>query len=178
MSKRVLVISGSYRKGGNSDTLCDEFIKGATASGNNIEKINLREKKIEFCTGCYACQNTGKCIQKDDVQEILDKMEKADVIVMATPIYFYTMCGQMKTLIDRTVSVYGHMSNKDMYFIMTAFDSNKNNFMRTLEEFRGFMDCYSDFREKGVLFGTGVYEIGAVKNTPHMKQAYDMGKNI
>src|SRR5574344_666657 len=133
MNKKVLVISGSYRKGGNSDTLCDEFIKGATEAGNNVEKINLRDKKIGFCTGCYACQNTGKCIQKDDVQEILDKMEEADAIVMATPIYFYAMCGQMKTLIDRTVPIYGHISNKDMYYIMTALDGNKTNFMRTFE---------------------------------------------
>lgn len=178
MSKNVLVISGSYRKGGNSDTLCEEFIKGAKEAGNNVEKINLRDKQINFCTGCYTCKKIGKCVQKDDANEIIEKMTNADVIVMGTPVYFYAMCGQMKTLIDRTVPQYGKMKNKELYFIITAADGNKNNLRRTLEEFRGFMDCYAGFEEKGVIFGAGVWQIGDVNSTNYKQEAFDMGKSV
>ena len=103
MSKKILVISGSPRKGGNSDILCDQFMLGAREAGHAAEKIYLQEQKIGFCRACYACKETGTCIQKDDVSVILDKMVNADVIVMATPVYYYTMNGQMKTLIDRAL---------------------------------------------------------------------------
>lgn len=107
MSKKVLVLSASPRKGGNSDLLCDKFIEGATAAGNEAEKIFLRDKRINYCVACDSCQkNTGKCALKDDMEGILEKMITADVIVMATPVYFYTMDAQMKTLIDRTVARY------------------------------------------------------------------------
>ena len=110
MSKNVLVISASPRKGGNSDTLCDEFIRGAQESGNHAEKIFLASRKIGYCIGCGVCNTTHKCVQKDEMAEILDKMVEADVIVLATPVYFYTMDAQMKTLIlqhlIRFISVY------------------------------------------------------------------------
>ena len=95
MGKNVLVISGSPRKHGNSDSLCDEFEKGAVSAGNSVKKIFLQEKNIKFCTGCYSCaSNHGKCIHKDDVAEILQDMINADVIVMSTPVYFYSVSGQ------------------------------------------------------------------------------------
>jgi len=106
MSKKVLVLSASPRKGGNSDLLCDQFLLGAKEAGNQTEKIFLRDQEIGYCTGCESCYISHKCVQKDDMAEILEKMIAADVIVMATPVYFYTMDAQMKTLIDRTVPRY------------------------------------------------------------------------
>jgi len=121
MNKKIVVLSGSPRKGGNSDTLCDQFMLGAKESGNDVEKITLRDKKINYCTGCYSCEGKGgSCIHKDDMAAILDKMITADVLVMATPVYFYTMDAQMKTLIDRTCARYTEISNKEIYFIETA----------------------------------------------------------
>ena len=100
--KNILIISASPRKCGNSDMLCDEFLRGAKESGNNVEKIFLRDTRVNYCLGCGVCNSTHKCIQHDDMADILDKMVKADVIVLATPVYFYTMNAQLKTLIDRT----------------------------------------------------------------------------
>ncbi len=103
MSKKVLVLSASPRKGGNSDLLCDQFMLGAKEACNQAEKIFLRDKKITYCVGRLACQsNGGICVQNDDMDAILDKMNQADVLVMATPIYFYNMNAQLKALIDRT----------------------------------------------------------------------------
>ena len=179
MNKNVLVISASPRKGGNSDTVCDEFIRGAQESGNHAEKIFLASKNIKYCIGCGVCNTTQKCVQKDDMAEILDKMVEADVIVLATPVYFYTMDAQMKTLIDRTVPRYTEIQNKDFYFIVAAADTERKMMERTIEGFRGFtQDCLTGAREKGIIYGTGAWQAGEIKGTPAVKQAYEMGRNV
>ena len=178
MAKKILVLSGSFRKHGNSDLLCDEFVRGATESGNDVEKIFINDRKINFCRGCGVCNTTHKCVQKDDMEEILNKMVAADVIVMATPVYFYTMNGQMKTLIDRTVPRYEEISGKDFYFIVAAADGNKANMQKTIEGFRGFTDDWlPGAKEKGIVYGVGAWQIGDIKGSPAMKEAYEMCKN-
>ena len=111
--------------------------------------------------------------------EILGKMVSADVIVLATPVYFYSMDGQMKTFIDRTVPRYTEITDKDFYFIMTAADTEKANLERTLEAFRGFTeDCLDGAREAGIIYGTGAWKIGEIKNTTSYNEAYEMGKKV
>jgi len=179
MAKNVVVLSGSPRRGGNSDLLCDQFAEGASKAGNNVEKIFIRDKKINYCTGCGTCFNGNKpCPQKDDMTGVLDKMIAADVILMATPVYFYTMNGQMKTLIDRTCARYTEINNKEFYFIITAADEHKKSLERTLEEFRGFTYCLEGAKERGIVYGTGLWEKGEVLNKPIMKEAYQMGLAI
>lgn len=180
MSKKILIISSSPRKGGNSDTLCDEFLKGAQDAGHTVEKIFLRDKKINYCTGCGFCNTNDytACAQKDDMSEILDKMQEADTIVFATPIYFYAIAGQMKTFIDRMCARYTHISNKEFYYIITAADSSKGAVQYALGEFKGLMACLNNPKEKGYLFAGGVWQKGDVNNTNYTKQAYEAGKNI
>jgi len=179
LNKKVLVLSSSPRRGGNSDLLCDQFINGSIESGHPAEKIFLKDKKINYCTGCGTCIEGGKkCSQKDDMAEVLDKMIGADVIVMATPVYFYTMCGQMKTLIDRTCSRYTEITNKEFYFIITAADTNNQAIERTLEEFRGFTYCLDGPKERGIIYGTGAWSMGDIKGKPAMNHAYEMGKKV
>jgi len=179
MKKRVLILSASPRKGGNSDTLCNQLMEGAQQAGLQVEKIFLKEKKINYCTGCGACYNRGNgCSQKDDMENMLNKMIDADIIVMATPVYFYTMNGQMKTFIDRTCSRYTEINNKEFYFIVTAADDDKALMTRTIEEFRGFLYCLEGATEKGIIYGTGAWQIGDIKNKPVMEEAYKIGVNI
>jgi Multimeric flavodoxin WrbA len=179
MKKKVLILSASPRKGGNSDTLCNQLMEGAQQAGHQVEKIFLKEKKINYCTGCGACYNRGNgCSQKDDMENMLNKMIDADIIVMATPVYFYTMNGQMKTFIDRTCSRYTEINNKEFYFIVTAADDDKALMTRTIEEFRGFLYCLEGATEKGIIYGTGAWQIGDIKNKPVMEEAYKIGVNI
>jgi multimeric flavodoxin WrbA len=179
MNKKVLVLSASPRKGGNSDMLCDQFMSGAQKVGHQAEKIFLRDKRIDYCIGCVVCQsNGGKCVQKDDMAEVLDKMIAADVIVMATPVYFYTMNAQMKTLIDRTCARYTEIRNKDFYFIVAAADSSKRAMVRTLEGFRAFTSCLSGAKEKGIIYGVGAWKIGDIKKRDAMNRAFEMGKTV
>jgi multimeric flavodoxin WrbA len=179
MAKKVVVLSGSPRRGGNSDILCDRFTEGAREAGHVVDKIFIQDKKINYCTGCGTCFNGNKpCPQKDDMAALLDVIIAADVIVMATPVYFYAMNGQMKTLIDRTCARYTEINGKDFYFIMTAADGSKKSLERTLEEFRGFTYCLEGANEKGVVYGTGVWEKGEVLDKPFIKEAHMMGLSI
>jgi multimeric flavodoxin WrbA len=177
MRKTVLVLSASPRRGGNSDILCDQFVKGAQEAGHQAEKIFLGDKTITYCIGCEICmQNDGVCVQDDDMEEILQKMIAADVIVMATPVYFYTMNAQMKALIDRTVAGYTAIRNKEFYFIATAAVPEKQQVERTIEGFRGFTSCLTGAQEKGVIYGVGAWKKGEIRTTPAMELAYEMGK--
>lgn len=99
--KKVLIISVSLRKNSNSDLLAQQFAKGAQEAGYQVETISLREKNIQFCTGCMACLKAPRCVIRDDANTIVEKMGNADVICFATPVYYYEMAGQMKTLLDR-----------------------------------------------------------------------------
>ena len=176
MGKKVLILSSSPRKGGNSDLLCDRFADGAREAGHTVEKIRLSEKKVGYCTGCYFCQKNGVCAQKDDAAEILAKMLAADVMVLATPVYFYTLSAQLKALIDRTVAIYPRLTNKRFYYLMTMADTDNEKFQGTIEALRGFLDCYEGSVEAGMIRALGVYEKEEVRNTPFWEEAYQAGK--
>jgi NAD(P)H-dependent FMN reductase len=112
------------------------------------------------------------------MKQILDKMVQSDVIVLATPTYFYTMDGQMKTFLDRTVPVYQAISGKEFYFIVTAWDPECTHLQRIVEEFRGYTDCLNDPIEKGILLAAGVTDKTDVERTKYLAQAYQFGKGV
>lgn len=179
MGKKVLILSGSPRKGGNSDLLCDEFARGAQESGHEVEKIRVATKKIHPCSACYYCrEHGGECVHKDDMADVLQKMIGADVIVLASPVYFYSIDAQLKAVIDRTVARWLEVKNKEFYYIVTMADEDAASADTTLACFRGYADCVNGAAEKGVVIGSGVYEPGKVMNTSAMQRAYDMGKNV
>lgn len=172
-----MILSGSPRKNGNSDILCDEFMKGAVEADNEVEKIRVAEKNIGYCRACYACKN-GPCAIKDDMTEVLQKMIDADVIVLASPVYFYSIDAQLKALIDRTVARWLEVKDKEFYYIVTAADGEEEAAETTINCFRGYADCVNGAKEMGIVYCMGVYEIGKVKNTKAMLEAYEMGKSI
>ncbi len=176
MGKKILAISTSLRTNGNSETLLDSFIEGAKASGNDVEKITLKGKRIEFCRGCLACQKIGKCVIDDDSIEIVKKMKEAKVLVFATPIYYYEMCGQLKTLLDRANSLYGSdYKFEDVYVLSTAAEDEEGVDERAVNGVCGWIDCFERCSLKGTVFAGGVTDVGEIKNHPALKQAYEMG---
>ena len=180
MSKNVLIVSASPRKNGNSDLLCNEFLKGVVDAGHQVEKIFLADKKINYCIGCGLCSRNdySGCSQKDDMEDVVEKMIEADVIVLASPVYFYTINAQMKTFIDRCCAKYTKMNNKEFYFIITAAEVNKAEMSRTFECFRGFLDCLENAKEQGQICATGVWEKGEIEKTSYLKDAYNLGKTV
>lgn len=177
MGKKVLAISASPRRHGNSDTLCDAFLRGAAEAGNETEKIILREKKVGFCTGCEFCMEHGRCVLHDDAPAVIDKMREADVIVMATPVYFYCMCGQLKTLIDRCCPSYRMLGGRNYYLLMTAEETGEDTFNETIASFGAFLRCLPDARLAGVLKAGGVFHKGEIENTEYPAQAYELGRH-
>lgn len=180
MSKKILVISASPRKGGNSETLADEFIQGARESGHQVEKIVLYDKSIGFCRGCLTCQKTQRCVIKDDADSIRQKMLSAEVIAFATPIYFYEMCGQMKTMLDRSNPLYpADYAFRDIYLLATAADSEEKALDGAIKGLEGWIECFAKSRLAGVVKGLGADELGAIRNFPDALQAaHDMGAGL
>ncbi len=176
--KNVVIISSSPRKDGNSETLAKQFEKGALSMGHNVGFIALRDYNLGYCIACYACSDTGKCFQEDGMNEIAEKLINADVIVFATPVYFYSMSGQLKVMIDRLVPSYTKIK-ADIYIIATQWDSDKKIMENTINSIRGASrDCFENCEEKGVLYGVSLSEIGeAQNNLEYMNQAFEMGKN-
>ena len=178
--KKVLILSGSPRKGGNSDILCDVFMRGALDAGNQVEKIFVASKHVAPCTGCYFCRNHGgRCALNDDMTDILRKIIDCDVLVLSSPVYFYSICAQLKTVIDRTVARWTEIANKDLYYIATAAESDEDTLDTTLACFHGFAMCIDGYEEKGTLYGKGVAEKGDVLKRPELMQiAYEMGNSV
>lgn len=173
---KILVVNGSPREKGNSDLLCDEFIRGAEESGNQVEKISLREKEVHPCKACYACFRTGFCVQKDDMSDILNKVEAADVIVFASPTYFLTMSGQMKVFIDRLLPKWQELGGKDAYVIVTGYDG-KQGLKRAADDMVAILENLSN-NVKQIIWGEQVWQKGEVLGTKAMETAYLAGKNI
>lgn len=179
MSKKVLVISTSPRKGGNSDVLADEFVRGAREAGNSVEKITLIDKTIGFCRGCLACQSTQHCVIHDDADAIAQNMLTADVIVFATPIYYYAMCGQMKTMLDRSNPLFSaDYAFRDIYLLAAAAEENEHTVDGAVTGLMGWIDCFEKARLVGTVFAGGVTSVGEIQGHPALKKAYEMGKNI
>lgn len=175
MSKRVVILSGSPRKNGNSEILCQQFAKGAEEAGHQAELVRVHDLQIGPCRACYGCRTTKVCVQKDDMTALLEKLIAADVIVLATPVYFYTMDGQMKIMIDRTLPRYTEIADKEFYLIAAAADG-KETMERTMDGLCGFLDCLPGAKLKGKIYGVGVYQKGEVRDTQAMEQAYQYGR--
>lgn len=179
MPKKVLVISTSQRSRSNSEALADSFAEGAKAAGHETETITLRDKSIAFCRGCFACQSLGHCVIEDDALEMAEKMKTADAIAFATPIYYYEMSGQMKTLLDRANSLFpSEYAFRDIYFFSSAAEDEEGVDERAIHGLEGWIACYEKCRLAGAVFAGGVNAVGEIEGHPALKKAYDMGASI
>ncbi len=180
MGKKVLIISTSLRNNANSEILAKETERGARDAGHDVEFITLKDKQIAFCKGCMACQRLGKCVINDDAIEITEKIKNADVIVWATPIYYYEMSGQMKTLIDRANSLFANGKNfSEVYLITASADSSESVIQTVINGLNGWIACFSNVKFKGYVNGAGLDHPGDVNSrTNLLLKAYNMGKSI
>lgn len=179
MSKKVLIIATSLRANSNSDFLAESFAKGAKEKGNQVEIVSLKDKTIGFCKGCLACLKAGNCIIKDDAVEIARKMHDAEVIAFATPIYYYEMAGQMKTMLDRANSLYGSdYMFTDIYLLSTAAEDEEDTCKRAVSGLEGWIACFERANLAGTVFAGGVDGAGAIEGHKALEQAYEMGKTV
>ena len=179
MSKKVVVLSTSLRTNSNSELLAKNFVEGAKEAGNEVEYISLKNKDIRFCIGCLACQTIGHCVIKDDVADIMNSVLEADVVVWATPIYYYEMSGQMKTLIDRLNPMYSKdYKFRDIYLLATAAEEGDEVFKKVIIGLNGWIDCFEKASIKGTVLADGVSDSGAISGNDKLKEAYDLGSHV
>ena len=176
----VLVITTSLRAKSNSDILTEQLIAGAMDAGHTVELISLKGKEIKFCIGCLTCQKTQKCVLKDDAIEIAEKVKNADTLVFATPIYYYEMSGQMKTLLDRMNPLYpSDYKFRKVYMISTATEDEEYVPEKAVSRLRGWIDCFEKAEFAGSLFCGGISDMGEAEGkTEELEEAYAFGKTL
>ena len=178
---KVVVISSSPRIGGNTDLLCDEFIRGASEAGTEVEKICLSDYHIDYINAEdveYGMKRQHNPNERDDAPKIIRKMAEADIIVLASPVYFMNITGQLKTLMDRVFSSERNLTGKKFYFITACTDDDESTADCAITAFRGFTMCLPRSKEMGSVKAYGIREKGDVRKSKYMKEAYELGKNV
>ncbi len=190
--KKILVISCGGRPRGNTAQLTDAFIRGAHEVGHQIERVSLLETKVEPCLGCNACRHGKPCVLKDGFGEIVPKIEWADALVFASPLYYWTITARMKAFIERLYGIaaydpapplgrYEKYPDKDCALLMTAADNFFWTFQQAESYYRFALVHYLGFQDKGMLLAGGCGGSSgeaAIEKTDWLEKAYEFGKNI
>lgn len=176
---KIVILQGSPNKNGSTSILVEEFSRGAKASGHMVQRLDLTDMNIKPCTGCVACGYEGPCVQKDDNQKIKKAVLEADMIVFATPLYYYGMSVQLKTVIDRFCSFNSSITRKHMKSALLSVAWNSDTWtFDALESHYRVLIRYLDFQDQGAIFGKGCGSPSMTKNSYFPKMAYEMGKRI
>lgn len=180
MKKNVLVISSSLRSGSNSELLARAAMEGAAAAGHDVRWLSLKDKAVGFCRGCLACQNTGKCVIRDDMDEMLDQVRDADVLIFATPVYYYGMSGQLKTFLDRCNPLYiADYRFREIYLVTASAEDGEEVYQTTKAGIQGWVDCFPEAKLAGLVSGGGVNNPKEVTfRRELLEQAYSLGQTI
>ena len=180
MKRNIIILNGSPRRNGNTSALCDTFTEGAEGAGHSVTRFNLQGMNIHGCLGCMkgGKDEASPCVQKDDMAQLLEKLVSADVIVIATPVYFYCVSAQLKVMIDRLCPRYTEIADKRFYLIATAAEDAAGTFDGTVAGFRGMLDCLPGAVEAGLILCGGVWKTGEVQSHSGMSEAFEAGYSI
>ena len=159
--------------------MAEAFARGAQEAGHQVETVYLREKQYGFCKGCFACLKLGHCVIKDDAVEIAAKMHDADVLVFATPVYYYSVSGQLKTMFDRANPLFDtDYAFTKAYLLATAAEDEPETVSGTVMAVQSWLDCFERCDLVDTVFAGGVNEIGDIVGHPALERAYQVGKEI
>ena len=180
MSKTILVLSGSPRKNGNTDKLVAAFREGAESTGNTIALFRVADMKIGACRACEYCfKNNGNCIQKDDMAQIIEVVKKADAIVWASPVYYYSVSAQLKLAIDRFYAlVKEEKPIKRAALLLTCEDDSQEAFEGAIASFNETVG-YHDWENVGIVTVTGLKHVDdIVKCVVELEKARQLGREM
>lgn len=175
---KILVITGSARKNGNSNTLADSFIKGAEENGHTVVRFDSAFKQVHHCTGCNSCGMNGPCVFKDDFEDMKENVVDADMIIFVTPMYYFGISAQLKTVIDRFYSINSRIhGGKKTALFLTYADNNKIKEEPIRKQYEVMVN-YLGWTDVGQIVAPGVWNVGAINNTKYVQQAYELGKSL
>ena len=175
---KILVITGSPRKNGNSSTLAEHFIRGAKESGHAIVRFDAAFRNVHPCIACNKCDMNGECVFKDDFEFIRNHITDAGMVVFATPMYYFGISAQIKAVIDRfyAINTLIHVPKKAA-LLMTYADNNRRKEKAIIDHYEVLLD-YLGWKDAGQVIAPGVWPVGAVSRTPFPEQAYRLGKSV
>ena len=190
--KKILIIQGGGRPNGNTDQLVKAFAKGAVDAGHEVGIISLIKNEIKGCLGCNACRYGKPCVQKDGFNEMVPKIKEADLLVFASPLYFWTISSRIKAFIERFYCIaeednepplgrYERYPVKDCALLMTAADNFFWTFEQAVSYYKFTLINYIGFRDKGMLLAGGCGDTNGkpqIDKTEHLTAAYQFGKRI
>lgn len=176
---KIVILEGSPHKSGSSNTLAEEFIRGAKENGHEIQILDTAHMDMHPCLGCGHCGMDGSCVHKDDNEKIKQALLAADMAVFVTPIYYFGMSAQLKIVIDRFYSYTTKLSDKHLKaaLITAAWDDNDDVMPYIAEHYKKICR-YMNFENLGMVLGTGCGSPAMTKTSVHMQEAYQMGKNL
>lgn len=177
--KNVVIVTSSPRENGNSEILAQKFAEGAISVGNKVDFVAVRDIGLKFCTGCLYCNTHDRCVLNDGMNALYETFQNADVLAFATPVYYYSVCGQLKTLLDRLNPLYVRKNKfREVYLLATAADDDGNAMDGAVKDIQGWISCFDGVTLKGVIRGIGVTDKGEINNTAYPEQSFEMGKNL
>lgn len=188
MSKKILILNGSPRKNGNTASLCDEFVKGAESAGHTVNRFDLRAMDIHGCIGCLkgGKDPSSPCVQKDDMEKVYPAFQEADIVVLASPMYYWSFTSQLKAAFDRLYAVTEAESakaggytvpRKDCMLLMAAEDNSEANWKPVLDYYRS-MTGHLEWKDCGMVLAGGVMQVGDIKDKPFLEEARALGASI
>ena len=176
---KIVILMGSPNKNGSTSLLAEEFTRGAREAGHNVERINAAHADVHPCTGCIHCGYEGPCVQKDGVDAIRAKILSADMIVFATPLYYYGMSAQLKALLDRFCAFNSSIQKKRMRsaLISVAWNSDDWTFEALMAHYQT-LTRYLNLTDMGTVLGYGCGTPSMTRRSPYPQQAYALGRSL
>lgn len=176
--KKVTIISSSFRNPSSSKKLAFEMMKGIKKN-NEVSLIELDKINFNFCKGCLACQKTGKCIINDDIKNIIKEIQSSDILVFVTPIYFYSISGQLKTFLDRLNPLFVSKENKfkEVYALFTCADDNLSAIEGPIKALNGWIECFENVKFINSFNGLSITNVNDISKET-LEKAYEFGKEI
>lgn len=190
--KQILIVMGGGRPKGNTAQLVDAFARGVEEAGHSVEKVSLLRSEVKGCLGCNACRYGKPCVQKDGFNEMIPKIKQADLIVFASPLYFWTISSKLKAFIERFYCIaeedpeppYGRYEKypvKDSALLMTSADEFFWTFNQAVSYYQFAIVNYIGFHDRGMVLAGGCGDTNGqpqIDKTGHLKEAYEFGKNL
>lgn len=178
MSK-IVVLVGSMRKGGNTDLLAQAFTEGASKN-NDVEIVSVADYNVNPCIGCNSCftRKENKCFQNDDMSAIYEKLRTADIVVIASPVYFYGISAELKAIIDRLhTPMRNEFQIKKLALLLVGAASLPNLFDAIKLQYQLVLDFFH-LEDLGIILVRGVKDKGDIEGNEALKEAYEFGLSI
>ena len=176
---KIIILEGSPNKNGSSNLLADCFRRGAEEAGHSVEIVDTAHANIHPCTGCIRCGYEGPCAQKDDVESIRKKILAADMLVFVTPLYYYGMSAQLKTMIDRFCAFNSSIQRRHMKsaLLTAAWNSDDWTFEALVAHYKTLVR-YLNLEDMGMVLGYGCGTPSMTQHSQYPQQAYSLGNRL